>query len=51
MIQDKDLRSVFYHIQEQFATIIYQDVIRKGGLFYTAAMEPSNAEIDKRMLL
>jgi hypothetical protein len=51
MIQDKDLRAEFYRIQEQFATIIYQDVVRKGGLFYTAAMKPSNAEIDKRLLL
>jgi hypothetical protein len=31
--------------------IIFQDVIRKGGMFYTAAMKPSNAEIDKRLLL
>jgi hypothetical protein len=31
MIQDKDLRAEFYRIQEQFATIIYQDVVRKGG--------------------
>jgi hypothetical protein len=51
MIQDKDLRAEFYRIQEQFATIIYQDVVRKGGMFYTAAMKPSNAEIDKRLLL
>jgi hypothetical protein len=51
MIQDKDLRAEFYRIQEQFATIIYQDVIRKGGMFYIAAMKPSNAEIDKRLLL
>jgi hypothetical protein len=50
MIQDKDLRAEFYRIQEQFATIIFQDVIRKGGMFYTA-MKPSNAEIDKRLLL
>jgi hypothetical protein len=51
MIQDKDLRAEFYRIQEQFAMIIYQDVVRKGGMFYTAAMKPSNAEIDKRLLL
>jgi hypothetical protein len=51
MIQDKDIRVEFYRIQEQFAMIIYQDVVRKGGLFYTAAMKPSNAEIDKRLLL
>jgi hypothetical protein len=51
MIQDKDLRAEYYRIQEQFAMIIYQDVIRKGGLFYTATMKPSNAEIDKRLLL
>jgi hypothetical protein len=51
MIQDKDLRAEFYHIQEQFAMIIYQDVIRRGGMFYTAAMKPSNAEIDERLLL
>ena len=51
MIQDNQLRAEFYRIQEQFATIIFQDVIRKGGLFYTAAMKPSNAEIDKRLLL
>jgi hypothetical protein len=51
MIQDKDLRAEFYRIQEKFTIIIYQDVIRKGGLFYTAAMKPSNAEIDKRLLL
>jgi hypothetical protein len=51
MIQDKDLRAEFYRILEQFATIIYQDVVRKGGMFYTTAMKPSNAEIDKRLLL
>jgi hypothetical protein len=51
MIQDKDLRAQFYRIQKQFAMIIYQDVVRKGGMFYTAAMKPSNAEIDKRLLL
>jgi hypothetical protein len=31
--------------------IIFKDVIRKGGMFYTTAMKPSNAEIDKRPLL
>jgi hypothetical protein len=51
MIPDKDIRAEFYRIQKQFATIIYQDVVRKGGMFYTAAMKPSNAEIDKRLLL
>jgi hypothetical protein len=51
MIQDNQLRAEFYRIQEQFATIIFQDVIRKGGMFYTAAMKPSNVEIDKRLLL
>jgi hypothetical protein len=51
MIQDNQLRAEFYRIQEQFATIIFQDVIRKGGMFYTTAMKPSNAEIDQRLLL
>jgi hypothetical protein len=51
MIQDNQLRAEFYRIQEQFATIIFQDIIRKGGMFYTAAMKPSNAKIDKRLLL
>jgi hypothetical protein len=50
IIQDKDLRAEFYRIQEQFATIIYQDVIRKGGMFYTAGLKPSNNEVDKRLL-
>jgi hypothetical protein len=31
MIHDKDLRAEFYRIQEQFATIIFQDVIIRGG--------------------
>jgi hypothetical protein len=51
MIQDKDLRAEFYRIQEQFATITYQDVIGNGGMFYTAGLKPSNAEVDKRLLL
>jgi hypothetical protein len=32
-------------------TIIYQDVVRKGGMFYTASLKPSNDEVDKRLLL
>jgi hypothetical protein len=31
MINDENLRAEFYRIQEQFATIIYQDVVKKGG--------------------
>jgi hypothetical protein len=51
MIQDKVLRAEFYRIQEQFATIIYQDVVRIGWMFYTADLKPSNAKVDKRLLL
>jgi hypothetical protein len=31
VITDDNLRAKFYCIQEQFATIIFQDVMRKGG--------------------
>jgi hypothetical protein len=31
MIDDDNLRGQFYRIQEQFVTIIFQDVIRRGG--------------------
>jgi hypothetical protein len=51
MIDDDNLRGQFYRIQEQFATIIFQDVIRTGGMFYTAELKPSNDEVDKRLLL
>jgi hypothetical protein len=51
MIDDDNLRGQFYRIQEQFATIIFQDVVRKGGMFYTAQLKPSNEEVDQRLLL
>jgi hypothetical protein len=51
MIYDDNLRGQFYRIQEQFATIIFQDVIRRGGMFYTAELKPSNEEVDQRLLL
>jgi hypothetical protein len=51
MIDDDNLRGQFYRIQEQFATIIFQDVIRRGGMFYTPDLKPSNDEVDKRPLL
>jgi hypothetical protein len=51
MIDDDNPRGQFYHIHEQFATIIFQDVIRKGGMFYTAELKPSNDEVDQRLLL
>jgi hypothetical protein len=51
MIDDDNLRGQFYRIQEQFATIIFQDVIRRGGMFYTAELKPSNDEVDTRLLL
>jgi hypothetical protein len=51
MIDDDNLRGQFYRTQEKFATIIFQDVIRKGGMFYTAELKPSNDEADQRLLL
>jgi hypothetical protein len=50
MIDDDNLRQ-HYRIQEQFAIIIFQDVIRTGGMFYTVELKPSNDEVDKRLLL
>jgi hypothetical protein len=51
MLDDDNLRGQFYRIQEQFATINFQDVIRKGGMFYTTELKPSNDEVDHRLLL
>ena len=44
-IQDEDIRQEFFHIQSEFAEIIYQDVLRTSGQFYIK-YQPSNSEID-----
>jgi hypothetical protein len=50
MVKDENLRAKFYRIQNQFAIIIYQDVIRKGGFFYSSAPKPKNDELNERLL-
>ena len=44
-IQDENIRQELFHIQSEFAEIIYQDALRTSGQFYLK-YHPSNCEID-----
>lgn len=44
-IEDLDIKREFFHIQQQFAEIIYEDVLKKRGEFF-GGETPSNRDID-----
>ena len=46
---DAEVRAEFCHIQRNLATIIHEDVVTKGGLFYHNGIPPSNSEIAFRL--
>lgn len=45
-IHDSDLRQEFFRIQQQFAGIIYDDVLTKTGHFFAGRIAKSNRDID-----
>jgi hypothetical protein len=45
IIQDSDLKREFFHIQTRLSSIIWDDVVRKGGDFYCSTT-PTNERID-----
>ena len=47
-IQDRNLRQNFFNIQEELATIVHQEVMRRGGAF-SIAYTPPNKEIDAEL--
>ena len=50
MIHDSNIRQDFFVIQQELETIIYEEVVKKGRLFY-GGNQPPNAAIQDRVLL
>ena len=46
---DAEVRAEFRHIQRKLSTIIHEDVVTKGGLFFNDGIPPSNDEIESRL--
>ena len=49
-IQDNDLREEFFRIQAQFATIIREDVMTKGGVFHVNRL-PTVKDIETFLMI
>lgn len=47
-IQDDELKQEWYRIQNQFATIICEDVLKRGGIFHQP-VALSNREVEARL--
>ena len=48
-VEDADLRMEFYRIQQKIADVVFNDVIKKEGIFFNSFVLPSNEEIRTRL--